>query len=351
LTVKNIGENYLSGNINSITVNAQESEKLDVYKGEYSGSLYKDNSVEFRLTPALIKNLTNIYRLGAIADYTLKIPELDENNNTLEKTITIAADQINKPDLTVNDIKFTGTKQNEKGTLSVTIKNLGANMASSAGLLNWYNNFVEQHFTYSVDPTTSSMSEKTDRPWPSESNPLKTNETITISWYGYFNNPGNLNIKYTVDNANAQAEANENNNTLEKIITISADSPKFTITNINISPTTKLINVTVKNTGVDLNYQKTYWINAQDLDNSEKYLGMLVYLKSGEEKVFVLNDHTYLNKAHSMVENKESGKYRIKAWVENTTMEKTINLSTATENTLDILDINVNTDFAEENRR
>ena len=332
MTVKNIGENYLSGNINSITVNAQESEKLDVYKGEYSGSLYKDNSVEFRLTPALIKNLTNIYRLGAIADYTLKIPELDENNNTLEKTITIAADQINKPDLTVNDIKFTGIKQNEKGTLSVTIKNLGANMAS-------------------VDPTTSSMSEKTDRPWPSESNPLKTNETITISWYGYFNNPGNLNIKYTVDNANAQAEANENNNTLEKIITISADSPKFTITNINISPTTKLINVTVKNTGVDLNYQKTYWINAQDLDNSEKYLGMLVYLKSGEEKVFVLNDHTYLNKAHSMVENKESGKYRIKAWVENTTMEKTINLSTATENTLDILDINVNTDFAEENRR
>ncbi|MFH1029625.1 MAG: dockerin type I domain-containing protein, partial [bacterium] len=122
--------------------------------------------------------------------------------------------------------------------------------------------------------------------------------------------------------------------------------PNILITDIHISAATKLINVTVKNSGEDLNYQKTYWIYAQDLDNNEKYAGMLTVLKSGESDNVILDDHFYLNKTSSRVAEKESGKYKIKAWLGDSVMEKTIALTDANENTLEIFNVSTNTKFA-----
>ena len=151
-----------------------------------------------------------------------KISESNENNNTLSKTIKIEkTSTLEKPDLTVKDINFDSTNnlQGETGTLSVTVKNLGADLTSSKGLLNWYNNFSDQNFIFD-DSTPGITSFESDREMPTESNPLGNYETITFKWKGEFDTSGKLYLQFTVDNADELDETNEDNNTLSKTIEV-----------------------------------------------------------------------------------------------------------------------------------
>ncbi|MCX6796057.1 MAG: hypothetical protein NTW06_01005, partial [Candidatus Falkowbacteria bacterium] len=168
-------------------------------------------------------NLTNSMTLNVWLDNAENggsgfIDESNENNNSLEKTISVN-NSTSLPDLTVSSIVFSAQKMNEEGTLSVSIKNLGANLTSGAGLTNWYNNFSAQNFIFS-NVTPSITSYNVSRNLPTASDPLITNESITFSWKGKFNTFGNLYLQFTVDNANELAESNENNNTLSQSIIV-----------------------------------------------------------------------------------------------------------------------------------
>lgn len=137
------------------------------------------------------------------------------------------------PDLTVNNISFTSSSMNEAGILSVTIKNLGGDLNSATGLMNWYNNFSAQNFifTNSSNPTISSFT--TSRSIPSLSNPLGKNEIITFYWNGKFNTHGNLYLHFTVNNNKELEESNYNNNTFTTGIRINQTTSNNQITNIN----------------------------------------------------------------------------------------------------------------------
>ncbi len=138
-----------------------------------------------------------------------------------------------RPDLTVTNISFTSSNMNEEGVLSVTIRNLGGDLNSTTGLMNWYNNFSAQNFIFTnySNPTISSFT--TSRNIPSSSNPLKTNEFITFYWKGKFNTHGNLYLHFTVNNNKELDELNYNNNTFTTGIKINQTISNNQITNIN----------------------------------------------------------------------------------------------------------------------
>ncbi len=123
------------------------------------------------------------------------------------------------PDLTVTDIDFSASTMNEEGKLTVTIKNLGGDLNTTSGLLNWYTNFSAQNFIFSSQ-TPSINGYNINRPLPSNSNPLKQGEVIVFSWYGRFNTQGSLYLHFTVNNNNELEESNTNNNTHTTIINI-----------------------------------------------------------------------------------------------------------------------------------
>jgi hypothetical protein len=139
------------------------------------------------------------------------------------------------PDLTVTDIKFTSSTMNEVGVLSVTIKNLGGDLDSASGLMNWYNNFSSQNFifTNTSNPTISSFN--TNRSIPTSSSPLEKNESIAFSWHGKFNTHGNIYLHFTVNNNRELEESNYNNNTLTTSIKINKPTIVDQITSINQS--------------------------------------------------------------------------------------------------------------------
>lgn len=180
----------------------------------------------------------------------------------------------NLPDLTVTDISFSKSVQGEQGTLSVTVKNLGGDLTAGSGLGNWSNNFASQNFVYSAK-TPSANAVQFGREFPTASNPLKTGESITLSWIGSFNTFGNLYLQFKTDNANELEEANENNNSYSDVIVISkkaattdtddaddsikiteTSAPDLTVTDISFSKSVQgeegVLSVTIKNLGGDL---------------------------------------------------------------------------------------------------
>ncbi|MFH0856480.1 MAG: CARDB domain-containing protein, partial [bacterium] len=181
-------------------------------------------------------NSAGKHKIEVTADSNNSINEIREDNNSLMKGIVIdgirrvctdadiksgacKSPDVNGPDLIVADINFNQFIKNEQGTLSVTIKNLGEDLISSAGLTNVYNNFSDQNFIF-AEETPNILAFKTDRDLPTIGNPLKRDEKITLNWKGKFNTSGNLYLHFTVDNANELAESNENNNTFTKIIQV-----------------------------------------------------------------------------------------------------------------------------------
>jgi hypothetical protein len=168
-----------------------------------------------------------ISALPSLRSYKIYVSSKDANSylmsTSFDGTIvkTLSSLNNNTPaDLAVTAITFSGSKEGVNGTLSVTVKNLGGDLTSGQGLMNWYNNFSTQNFIFSSE-TPSILSYRGSRPDPTASNPLRNNESITFSWVGKFNTAGNLNLQFTVDNANELVESNENNNTLSVNIPIS----------------------------------------------------------------------------------------------------------------------------------
>ena len=77
------------------------------------------------------------------------LTEVNEDNNSKTRTITVMSD-IERPDLTVTDIKFVSANNrvNEEGSLYVSVKNLGAKLSSTQGLYNASNNFTANGFVF-----------------------------------------------------------------------------------------------------------------------------------------------------------------------------------------------------------
>jgi len=71
--------------------------------------------------------------------------------------------------------------------------------------------------------------------------------------------------------------------------------PDIKIIDFGISPTTKKINVTIKNNGTALDYQKTLWVLAEDVDTGKRFAKMLVAIGAGKEINLVLDDNWYVN--------------------------------------------------------
>lgn len=120
------------------------------------------------------------------------------------------------PDLAPVAINFSAGAQNEAGILSVTVKNYGGALASTCGLLNWYNNFSFQEFNFTSPNGVLSFT--TDRPWPQPLLPLFNGDSITFSWEGSFNTHGNLYLEFCVNNGGELDEGNYNNNCLSMVI-------------------------------------------------------------------------------------------------------------------------------------
>lgn len=239
--------------VNIGTVNAQEGFKIKLRDAINSGDfpLYKivqngaemnpneERYVDFPLNPG------TYFSLLAEVDTDNIIDESNEANNyiTVQKVIVNNPISFTKPDLTITSLGFASYNnvKGEEGTLSVTIKNLGANLTNSTGLLNWYNNFSAQNFIF-INPTPSITSYLSNRVLPTESYPLLTNESIIFYWSGKFETVGNFDLKFTVDNANELQEIDETNNTLTKTITIHDKLPRpdFIIKEVNIPTTIKM---------------------------------------------------------------------------------------------------------------
>ncbi len=196
----------------------------DQLKWTYSLSALSDQKFRSIGGSSVIQpqTLTGSHTIKAEIDPKFEIAESNEDNNTLAKTVSFG--ETTKPDLTVADIVASPNMvQNENGYLSVRIKNLGGDLTSGKGLLNWYNNFAEQKFIF-ANTTTGILSFTKNRDLPTLDNPLKTNEIITFSWYGNFNTSGNLYLHFTVDNGRELDEIDENNNTLTKTITVGKEN-------------------------------------------------------------------------------------------------------------------------------
>lgn len=117
--------------------------------------------------------------------------------------------------------------------------------------------------------------------------------------------------------------------------------PNIVVKDIDIDPATRKVMVTVENIGETLKYQKTMWIKAKDLDSGREFMGMLVSLGSGEERTYTLTDNRFLNVDYEEVEEKESGVYNMKAWVEDSMIQKVVTLGEASIRDLEVLNVTV----------
>ena len=118
--------------------------------------------------------------------------------------------------------------------------------------------------------------------------------------------------------------------------------PNIVIKDITISPSTMHVNVIVENIGDPLHYETTKYIYAQDLNTGKKFVRMVSVLDNDGEKSFALDESWYINEDNAEVEENETGIYNIKAWVDDSTMTKEIDISEMTEEDLEIYDIEVN---------
>lgn len=153
--------------------------------------------------------------------------------DTSDEPFNFASSTNNLPDLTVTSIQFGSTTTIYAGdnhTLSVTIKNLGGDLTSSQGLLNWYNNFSNQGFVFSSS-TPSITSFQLNRALPTAADPLRTNESIVFSWIGSFNSAGTKYLDLTVNNSHELVESNYSNNVLQ--ISVIVTTPSITVLSPN----------------------------------------------------------------------------------------------------------------------
>ena len=174
-----------------------------------------------------------------VVDSKNEISESNENNNTFEKAVVITDP---KPDLTIKDIYYYPNNpvkgQKFNGEIRVKIDNIGnqAVQVVPGGCL--YTNALK---IQSATPIIEGLqgSDLSNR-YSVICGPTTSGETEII--YGYkdaiFNS--DVILSSIIDNANTIGEANENNNTFEKTVTISASSaaeeakPDLVVTEVGI---------------------------------------------------------------------------------------------------------------------
>lgn len=112
IKINNSGATTTNGQI--ISVKVKDTETGDIYSSGYSNSLA--GSVKIVSAQPLVVKTSGTYKLRATIDYADIISESNENNNTLEKTITIS-----RPDLIVKSI----TENTANNSINIVIKNIG----------------------------------------------------------------------------------------------------------------------------------------------------------------------------------------------------------------------------------
>ena len=228
------------------------------------------------------------------------------------------------PDLIVESINFSADTKGEKGVISVTIKNIGDAHYNSNGLLNFSHNFSEQMFTWSNEDINGVAGEyETDRDLPTVTKPLGNNESITFSWYGYFDTSGPLYIRFATDFTNQLDEANENNNTLSTIINIGdADSspglPDLVIHGVHLPSSNDLsFTVEVANHGdtetsfpdgikVSASVRNSNNALVEVSDSGYKYIDNLKPNTLGSAKFYILDEVTDEIQLTIWIDNSES---------------------------------------------
>ncbi|MFA6171076.1 MAG: CARDB domain-containing protein [Patescibacteria group bacterium] len=193
-------------------------------------------------------------------DNANELEESNDANNSLTKTIVIGSESATAPDLAITSLKFSAPEMETgvDGTMSVTIKNLGADLTDAKGLTDFELNLAGQNFKFNkVTPDINSY--QASRNLPTAANPLKTNESITFSWVGNFSTGGNLYMQFTADNKNELEESNENNNSIQSTIVITDNSESKKCTDSDNGK-----DVNVKGTGKGV----AYWGKALNLTES-----------------------------------------------------------------------------------
>jgi subtilase family serine protease len=151
------------------------------------------------------------YEVKIVADVSNQIPEVDELNNELVTTMTVAASTQGNPELQPIGLTFTqtGTSEMDPWQIAVTIENPGAYVLSSFDVIFLVNG---EELSIPIDPATPFVPD--------------TGSTLTVIGtldpYGLGLPPGTYTITAIVDSEELVNEQDEGNNTITGSLTIQA---------------------------------------------------------------------------------------------------------------------------------
>jgi hypothetical protein len=190
-----------------ISVKAVDVETGDVYASGYSNGLsgVKEILSAERLA---VKKTGSVYKLKAEIDYAGIIRESNENNNTLEKTLSITnAQATGLPDLVLNDVQIF----DEKGVLYLKfiINNKGG-ATQNGQIISVKAEDVETGDVYSSGYSSGLSGVKEIL----SAGPLAVKKTVSP-----------YKLKVEIDHAGIIKESNESNNTLERTLTMTKSQP------------------------------------------------------------------------------------------------------------------------------
>ena len=181
--------------------------------------------------------------VGFGVDYYNNVDEWKEDNNYLY----IKVEVVEQNDLNVEKIEISPAKPaaSQDVVITVSVKNDGyASLKSMIGI---------NTYSYSIEDFTET--EKTE-PAVSSDNRIESGKYLYFYFHGRFSSPGNKKVSFAIDTNNNLPEKNEDNNSLDKTLSIASPSAlDIGVTSIALDKTEPLlgdtvkITVTVTNTG------------------------------------------------------------------------------------------------------
>lgn len=226
ITIKNIGDNYISSNGKLLKIKVQDEDVIQnvYYEEQAIGYLGANKEITIKMLPELIKHPSVMYNLRTYIDYENSIVEADEGNNSQGNTLFV--DPSPKPDLIIESAIIKKSYFNGFKTLdyvvSTRICNSGADVKIDPNIMH----LSGLPISYAINGKVLDMADFLNVTFTNN----KCLDTILpLSDYeSYFNiTRGKVySIKITVDQFSGNndiKESNENNNVYTKNITIERD--------------------------------------------------------------------------------------------------------------------------------
>jgi len=206
-------------------------------------------------------------------DNANELQELDEANNALTKTMTVASASISKPDLVVEDISYAPNWSTFSGVVLATVCNRGTAPAPA----------VQTHTQFTI----AGVSERYGNAGGLAVNGCYQAFTLLRNYVGD-NASGTYTVRVDADRDdggfrnNVIDESNENNNSLTKAITVSAASkPDLELSNIAITTDSNTkkeqYTITVTNIGTG-EVQQTVYLKLENLTTNQVFTLSANYL-------------------------------------------------------------------------